>query len=229
MAGLGLMNRRRAIQSSPTQFTLAMNDNLIAMYDMSGKSNDDADRNVVADQSGKGNNISFNIAFDSTYGYHDGRLVSRDSYDIYLSETLGDEFTIIIDRVFAEDITNYSALIGARALEDSNKSAFCGEYRDSGNVYLNTYRGGHIYEGRINSPIFFMTPNCYNGFVNNNLVTTTNYTTNRLTIGRVRTGAGYPQTTRIRCIYIFNKTFSPNDIERYIQENIMPDYVLPIV
>lgn len=229
MAGLGLMNRRRAIQSSPTQFTLAMNDNLIAMYDMSGKSNDDADRNVVADQSGKGHDISFNTTFDSAYGYHDGRLVSKDAYDIVLSETLGNEFTIIIDREFVENITTYSALIGARALEDSNKSTFYGEYRDSGNVYLNTYRGGHIYKGRINSPIFFMTPNCYNGFVNNNLVTTTNYTTNRLTIGRSRTGAGYPQTTRIRCIYIFNKTFSPNDIERYIQENIMPDYVLPIV
>ena len=153
--------------------------------------------------------------------------MSRETYDIYLAETLGDEFTIIIDREFIENITTYSALIGARALENSNKSTLFGEYRDSGSVYYSLYREGIIYNGRINSPVFFMTPNSYNGHIDDNFAPTNTFTFNRLTIGRVRPGAGNTQTTKIKSIYVFNKTFSPKDIEQYIQENIDESYVLP--
>lgn len=227
MAGIGLMNRRRAIASSPTQFTSSMNDNLIGKYEMRGKSNDDADRKYIRDLSGRGNDIYIGeLNFNDTYGFHNDRLISNVVFDINLSEPIGDEFTIIIDRDIYDSVADFSALVGATAIEDSTKCLFYAEYYESKKFHT-WYRGSNLYIGRING-VFFLTPNCYNGYVNE-IIPTENYTSQLLTIGRVRRTAGKTQTTSIKSIYIFNKTFSPEDIEQYIRENINAEYELPII
>ena len=238
MAGLGLMNRRRAIASSPIA-GITMEDYLIGKYNFIGRSNDDPDRGIVQDLSGRGNpmTLSFNNwgkgdAYTTT-GYYDDCLCSFPGSNyatIPLTEPMSDNFTIIIERAFySGGLANYSALLGSNSSLSSSKSTIFLEYIDAG------YEGGgyscvlgaKVHFGRTNgNGIAWLTPFGYNGYMNDDFVPTeTSYAT-KLIIGKLRDSVFYYQRFKIKSIHIFNRVFGAQEIEEYIKKNIDANYTL---
>lgn len=232
MAGLGLMNRRRAIGSMPTKGE-DIAEFLIARFSFEGRSNTDSDRATVQDSTGKGLATMrvLMTSWTQNYGYIDDALAGNGNQNSYayitLTEALPDEFTIIIHRdIYPEDELNNAPLLGSNSTQGSGKSALYMELKSSSGM-ATAYRDVVISADRIESSVAWMTPNSYNGYVNADMTTSTSYTATQLVIGKLRTGLAVAQKFKIYSIHIFSKSFSPSEIEKYIQKYIDSNYTLP--
>lgn len=231
MAGLGLMNRRRAIASFPVAGE-DIAEFLMARFSFEGRTNQDSDRTTVYETTGKGfATMTIKMAsWTKDYGYQDDILVGNGDANSYgtitLAEPIGDNFTIIIHRDLLPIDEIGGTLLGS-ASPASGQSTLWMEYKTNGALQT-VCRGGIISSERIDSPVAWMTPNSYNGLVNENLTTSNSYTTTQLVIGKMRTGVSSAQKFKIHSIHIFNKSFSPSEIEKYIQKYIDGSYSLPI-
>lgn len=241
MAGLGLMNRRRAIASSPVKGEMgAILANRIGWYTFEGRSNNDADRDIVMDKSGKG--LPMQVVFSNwgatdgytTTGYYDGCLCSfaeKINYALIpLTEPLNENFTIIIERTRYNNagMNQFCSLVGSGAVETNNTSPLLIEYReasDSSYARDTRYRGLNIASSASSSPIVWMTKDSYTGQrVEGNY--TNNYLVKELYLGRVRINAGESQRFKIKSVHLFNKQLTDEQILSYIHTYIDPTFTL---
>lgn len=238
MAGLGLMNRRRAIAASPTEGTElgAMLKSRIGWYTFEGRTNSDTDREVVQDKSGRGLPMSVNFKSWGTgddynkFGYYDDCICCPNAIDVAeatikipLSHPLTDSFTIIVDRYYynVSGMQSYAATIGSTAAEASGTSPLLMDYSDSTpNNIRTSYRGKKLYTGRSNSKIIWMTPDTYCGFPSEESAFKNSYSVNALYLGIVRPNAGAVQRIKIKSVHIFDQSFSAEDVQSYINKYI---------
>lgn len=244
MAGLGLMNRRRAIASSPVKGEMGVIlANRIGWYTFEGRSNNDADRDTIMDKSGKG--LPMQVVFSNwgatdgytTTGYFDDCLCSFPSPStlvnyalIPLAEPLDENFTIIIERTVYNNagLNEFCSLVGSVAVNNNSTSPLLIEYRETSShnlVRSTNYRGLKLASSVSSSPIVWMTKDSYTGqhvegsYTNNNLV-------KELYLGRVRKDAGTSQRFRIRSVHLFNKELTDEQILSYIHTYIDPTFTL---
>lgn len=243
MAGLGLMNRRRAIASSPVKGEMgAILANRIGWYTFEGRNNNDADRDIVMDKSGNG--LPMQVVFSNwgttngitTTGYYDDCLCSSPTNSsvnyalIPLIEPLDENFTIIVERVvYANVVMNeYSSLLGSVAVEVNSTSPLLIEYREnSASSYARSshYRGLKLASSASSSPIVWMTKDSYTGqHVEGSY--TNNYLVKELYLGRVRINAGTSQRFVIKSVHLFNKQLTDEQILSYIHTYIDPTFTL---
>lgn len=239
MSGLGLTFLRRGGQAHPTAGA-SMDDDLIAKYTFVGRSNDDADKTIVADESGRGLPMQVNFSnwgsgddYTKT-GYYDDCLCSFPGSSNYahipLSEAIGSDFTIIIEREFynLQGLAQYSTLLGSDSSLSTSSSAFFIEYKNSNTEIYSSVQGSRTYTGRSNSPIVWMTPNTYCGIINESYAPSNNAIATNLYIGRVRLNIYNSQRFKIKSIHIFRKAYPAEMVANYIKRNIDSNYVLPI-
>lgn len=237
MAGLGLMMRRGAINSTvkPT-----MRDSLIAMYTFEGRSNDDENREIVypvigggyIDLSAFGNAWGTGDKYTTTGFYNNQLCCYANTYGkIFLPKTISEEFTIIVQRRASNVSPVGTTQIGSIGYNDSSSSPILIEYKPTINDAEMISAAQQLqYVPRITGNGFaWLTPTHYN---NRPLTATRDVEvqgTNTLLIGKARPGVGGSSFTRfmITSIHIFDKTFTPEEIEKFIQEYILPSYVLP--
>lgn len=231
MGGLGLFTRRRAIASSPVEGE-DIAKFLMARFSFEGRTNQDSDRTIAYETTGKGfATMKVQLAsWTKDYGYKDDMFVGDGSSNTYgtitLAEPIGDNFTIIIHRELLP-IDELSGTLLGSASSSSGQSTMWMEYKTNGALQT-ACRGGVISPTRIDSSVAWMTQNSYNGLVKEGMATTNSYLTTQLVIGKMRTGVAVAQKFKIHSIHIFNQSFSPNEIEKYIQKYIDSSYSLPV-
>ena len=247
MGGLGLIGRRRAISSSLVKSEwgeiLAKR---IGWYTFEGRSNDDADREVVQDKSGRG--LPMQVKFAkwgggdaySKNGYSNDRLYiapSSSSTDadirIPLSAPLSKKgFTIILERGVYNVISlrAYSLTMGSVATTNSNTSPITIEYIDSALVaseLTTSAFGSTAYKGQINDGIIWLTAESYCGKNSGSYSPTNDYEVSLLLLAKVRPGNFAIQRASFKSIHIFNDNLTTEQVVAYIKAFVNPEYNLP--
>lgn len=251
MAGLGLLNRRRAISSSPTEGDPLKKvlESCVGWYTFEGRSNSDADRAIVYDQSGKGNNMTlYNMQWTSVSqyeavksGYYEDCLwmfPSNWEQSMGYQQSYGkitmtplNEVTIIVNRSLLPpgiSLENgffaWTCLIGSGEFSDAN--IFFVETKNDSSIFYNTFRGLRYY-GKEQSEVIWMNGSHYCGHIMTGTPNT-----------RVHDGVIYLNKLRgdylgkggwlkLKGLYIFNRQLTPNEIEEFIHEYVDSTYVMP--
>lgn len=246
MAGLGLMNRRRAIQSSPV--TTDIMESCVGKYWFRGKKNTDADRNIVVDESGNGNDL---YLYDFTWGYEDasnawqkegyfddqlwfssaGSPIDTKPYGRIVMQPLN-SCTIIIKRFPVFNYTDggmwpiYGVLMGSGY--DLTHSRYNIEYKSPENKLVTVNAGKTVTEF-INQDVVWLNDTHYcgkkfSGTSNNRVHDGVFY------LHRLRGNADADKCyMRVSCIYIFNRSLTPSEIENVINSEIDSNYKLPTI
>ena len=239
------MGRRRAIASSPTSENIldAAVASRIGWYTFEGRSNSDADRNIVADKSGNG--LDMQVYFENwgasdgytTTGYSEGCVGSFPTTAVVVNyilipllKPLDDNFTIIIERARYSNagLNKYCALVGSCALENANASPILIEYKEeqSASYARDTkYRGKILMTTASESPIIWVTPDSYMGQEATGQVSNT-YTIKEIYIGRVRKEAGESQRFKIKSVHLFSQKLTDKQIQAYINAYIDEEFAL---
>ena len=242
MGGLGiLMRRRRTFKPDVFQ---DMKSHIVAAYNFKGRSNDDADRDVILPYLGGGNMV---VEFGNYWGagdeytrtgYYDEALSCASNCKgaiINLPILLQNDFTIIVKRAFysATGLKNnvYTATIGSTGYDDNTQCPLLIEYQSATGAF-ETNVMGRTYKNRIDDGfnIAWVTPEYYNNAPLAVTTSTHSQPFNILNIGRVRSTLGaFAQRWTMYEIHIFDKTYTPEEIEMYIRRAIDSRYVLPII
>ena len=143
----------------------AINNSLVAKYECYDKTNDDADRDVLADLSGNGRDIQlYNFAFNEESGYKDKALISDgvDDYGVcfnFPKLPISTGYTIFAIRTH---LNNVDKSIAAKSIITiSGEFQFEFQYNNV-NIYIRNYGGQSniLYNQNLFS---YMTSNTYNG------------------------------------------------------------------
>lgn len=217
-------------------------DGLVGAYSFEGRTNTEDNRNIVLDRSSNGNVMTLH---NMKWGWqHSSEDLLKEGYfndslyfgpqsnnstaygQILLSTPLSD-VTIICKRgaYSANDQIQQSwrSLVGSGAVSD--KSVVLAEYKnDSGQWMTGVF--GKSYTGRESGRIIWLNK--------------THYCGNKLTgEGNNRAHDGYIYVNKLRgdvegggaqrifCLYIFNRSLTPAEIEAFIHEHIDAEYVMP--
>ena len=213
---------------------------LIGAYTFEGRSNEDADRDIVEDKSGYNNTLTLksmlwgfidgsNPNFVREGFWDDALWLSRNGYgEIALPKGLTD-FTIIAKRaVFGVNAgSNWCPLVGTG--RSRGTGLFWLEYNaDDGRGYTNQVNGLMYALTSLESEVSWMTNTYYNGHrltgtqgndVHDGMVYINGFR------GDV-TGGKYQ---KIYAVYLFNRQLAPSEIEAFIKEKIDASYVLPTI
>lgn len=212
---------------------------LIGAYTFEGRSNEDADRDIVEDKSGYNNTLTLKSMqwgfIDSAHpdlvreGLWDEALwLSRSGYgEITLPNGLTD-FTIIAKR-FAFNANagrEWSPLVGTG--KSSGKGLFWLEYNAGKGQYTNQVNGLNYTLPSLESEITWMTNAHYNG---HRLTGTQGNDVHdgMVYINRFRGDVSTTKFQKIYAVYLFNRQLSPSEIEAFIKEKIDASYVLPTI
>ena len=219
-------------------------DGLVGAYSFEGRTNADSDRGIVSDRSGNGNDM---ILSGLNYGYvmPNYEYVKEGFFDDYLCfaasnagqaganaygamsfEPFTDATFIISRKVPSASTIMHQAwctLIGSGA--DQSHLCFAIDIKDDNNAYSN--RG------------FYGT---YSGIDSGNIIwmNNTHYCGKKMKEAKLRESDGLVFLHKIRkdatankgwaqvkCIYIFNRSLTPAEIEAFIHEHIDETYVMP--
>lgn len=212
---------------------------LIGAYTFEGRSNEDADRDIVEDKSGYNNTLTLKSMrwgfIDDPYpdlvreGFWDDALwLSRSGYgEIALPNGLTD-FTIIAKRfAFNADAGDqWSPLVGTG--KSSGKGLFWLEYVADNGQYTNHVNGLNYTLPSLESEITWMTNTHYNG---HRLTGTQGNDVHdgMVYINRFRGDVNTTRFQMIYAVYLFNRQLSPSEIEAFIKEKIDASYILPTI
>lgn len=212
---------------------------LIGAYTFEGRSNEDADRDIVEDKSGYNNTLTLKSmqwgVIDSAYpdlvreGFWDDALwLSQSGYgEITLPNGLTD-FTVIAKRfVFAAAAgRGWSPLVGTG--KSNGKGLFWLEYNADNGIYTTQVNGLSYTLSSLESEVTWLTNTHYNG---HRLTGTqgNNVHDGMVYINRFRGDVGTTKFQKIYAIYLFNRQLSPSEIEAFIKEKIDASYVLPTI
>lgn len=239
MAGLGLFMRRRGLATHPAMVDL-LKDTLIGAYSFAGKSNDDADWNIVKDMSGKGadleildatNGVKDSVAGMSSGYQSDGSYFkgngSGNGYCRVAIPTLSD-FTIILKRnAWTSD--QWKTFLGTDNAEGG--SSIYIDYREANNTFSPHYARTNthtLYSKEVkNATLIWMTPTHFNGIAMDEAPTINPPAEGYMYIGKIRGNQAATTRWQIYSLYIFNQSLPHELIEQFIQENIDESYVLP--
>lgn len=234
--------RQQMSMNQPLNALAEMEAHLIGKFSFEGRSNDDADRSIVLDQSNGGSIMT--LYLDSSWGkgddytktgYYDDALclAEKNAYvSIQLPQPIKEEFTIIAHRMWYNlggfNGSRYSSLIGSSDVRNASSSPIYLEYKgDSISTPIVSRSAFAIYNDRVESPIAWLTPNMYN---NREMgATTEEGEVQTLYLGRLRANIAPNSMPRVvlYSLHIFKKTYSPDEIAAYIRGKILPDYQLP--
>ena len=141
---------------------------LVGAWNAYGRSNSDADRDVLYDYSGNGRDIKlYNFDFTESSGYSEGGLVS-DGVDDYgqcvKGFALPDDYTVVAVRRYIEKNTNDGALVaksragnmGSFLLEQVNGSIY--SYGNANNIGYNNYPPLFVYQTKTSYCGMSITP-----------------------------------------------------------------------
>lgn len=208
---------------------------LIGAYTFEGRTNDDADRDIVQDKSMYGNNMTLvNMDWGAskngvTCGYNDDALYmfqgTKAPYGRINVEL--NDFTIIVHRseLFTSALGSYSALIGSEDISNTNVSPLIIDYTDDGTSFKSSAFGKSISK-RGGSPVVWMTNSLFDN-VSMNSGDVVGTRVGKILLGKLRINTGNTQTIGIKGLYIFRQNLHPATIERFIQKHIDESYVLP--
>lgn len=212
---------------------------LIGAYTFEGRSNEDADRDIVEDKSGYNNTLTLKSMqwgfIDSAYpdvvreGLWDDALWLSVSGcgEIALPKGLTD-FTVIAKRfVFSANAgREWAPLVGTG--KSSGKGLFWLEYNEGNGRYANQVNGLKYTLSSLESEITWMTNTHYNG---HRLTGTQGNDVHdgMVYINRFRGDVGNAKFQKIYAVYLFNRQLSPSEIEAFIKEKIDASYVLPTI
>ena len=212
---------------------------LIGAYTFEGRSNEDADRDIVEDKSGYNNTLTLksmqwgfihnNLPDLIREGFWDDALwLSQSGYgEITLPNGLTD-FTIIAKRfVYGANAGNrWSPLVGTG--KSSGKGLFWLEYIADNGQYTNQVNGLNYTLSSLESEVSWMTNTHYNG---HRLTGTqgNNVHDGMVYINKYRGDVNSTRYQKIYAVYLFNRQLSPSEIEAFIKEKIDASYVLPTI
>ena len=212
---------------------------LIGAYTFEGRSNEDADRDIVEDKSGYNNTLTLKSMqwgfVDSGYPdlvreglWDDALWLSVSGYgEIALPKGLTD-FTVIAKR-FAFNANAggaWAPLVGTG--KSSGKGLFWLEYVADNGQYTNQVNGLKYTLSSLESEITWMTNTLYNG---HRLTGTQGNDVHdgMVYINRFRGDVVSAKFQKIYAVYLFNRQLSPSEIEAFIKEKIDASYVLPTI
>jgi hypothetical protein len=241
------MNRRRAIASSPVKSEMgAILNSCVGWYSFEGRSNTDADRNIVYDKSGKGNDMQlFNMSWGYTTGYEiikegyfNDRLYFRstnfsgNSYGKITLQSPLQEVTVIMKRygtygVNDQVMGNGTASLGSGETIDSNIFSL-ERYASSNSSITNAVQGLSVV-GRESSQIVWMNSTHYCG---KKLTGTPTDKTHDGVIWLNRDRGDVAKLGRgaqIYCFFIFDRSLTPDEILLFINTYVDASYVLPSI
>lgn len=235
--------RQQMKENQPTSIVKEMEQHLIAKFSFEGRSNNDADRDIIVDQSGKGATMTLNFSGSwgagdeyTLTGYYDDALcvAERGAYaTIQLPVAISDDYTIICHRGYYGDSgfksCQYSSLLGSRATDSASVSPIYMEYYDVAAPLLTQSFGRRM--NRVESPVAWLTPTHYNNreLGEKSSTTSDGKVVDTLYIGRIRanvTPVNKPRA-KVFSIHIFDQSFSAEDIAAYITARVLPSYQLP--
>ena len=212
---------------------------LIGAYTFEGRSNEDADRDIVEDKSGYNNTLTLksmqwgfihNTLPDLIReGFWDDALwLSQSGYgEITLPNGLTD-FTIIAKRYIyaASSGRGWSPLVGTG--KSSGKGLFWLEYNADNGIYTTQVNGLSYTISSLESEVTWLTNTHYNG---HRLTGTqgNNVHDGMVYINRFRGDVSTTKFQKIYAVYLFNRQLSPSEIEAFIKEKIDASYVLPTI
>lgn len=247
MGGLGLIGRRRAISSSPVKSEWGeIFAKRIGWYTFEGRSNDDADREVVQDKSGRG--LPMQVKFTNwgggdaytKNGYSNDKLYVAPSavstaadIRIPLSAPLSKKgFTIILERgVYGvAGMKAYASTMGSVATTNSNTSPINIEYIGStltASELTTSAFGSTAYKGQINDEIIWLTAESYCGKNSGSYLPTNDYEVSLLLLAKIRPGDFAIQRASFKSIHIFNDNLTTEQVVAYIKAFVNPEYNLP--
>lgn len=210
---------------------------LIARYRCYGGDNNAADRNVLKDLSGCGNDITLNgFAWTEQSGYdkttHKGALVFDGVDDYGLCDTFPvlnkeDGFTIIALRRWIGDMQKSACLcaIGTGDSDWSSKHAAVLEYKED-TVYYNRSFGANINKTSdywADGPFVYMTSKSYNGELDFPTVTHTVQVDPTLKLGML-----YKDSQKtpfaLYALEVYSRDLSEDEINR-VKDRLMEEYL----
>lgn len=211
--------------------------NLIAAWSAAGKSNNDADRDVLRDLTGNGHDITLNgFAFNtegSGYGhpsYPDALVFDGvDDYGVNGDMPILTDYTIIAKReLFEISGTKDKGFISyAKSMSDERVSNLFGLETYYNNWFWAVSFGSQTLissKVNINKDIVYQTKSSYNGFVinNGNIEDTSPFKTIRF--GRIYNNY---MPLAFYSAYLFDRSLDEQEIKAFIRKYIDADYVLP--
>lgn len=201
---------------------------LIAAWSAKGKSNDDADRDVLRDLTGNGHDITLNgFAFNtegSGYGhpeYPDALVFDGvDDYGINEGMPILTDFTIITDRIILNPETDGSVINQIKCFMTERRSKQTSTYSDVAS--FDTYNSG--IKNIIPDKISWLTSTNFNQFAikkGSSIADSTLYLGTRShNISALWQGAFYSA-------YLFDRSLDEQEIKAFIRKYIDADYLLP--
>lgn len=215
--------------------TPAYMEHLVGAYTFKGRSNDDADRATLYDNSGRGNNLSVKDSFawgglalagyDYTLGFEDDAFVFKGVS--VASVTFDDDilgWTFIFDRdiLLTPSVSNGSLMWCGPNTPIYTTMEFNSSSIDSV-IYGNSVSTGRyrLVTSTQRSGVTWMN----GGLVDNKEMTKLSEVSakRQFNLG----GYGGSWVYRLRSLHIFNTSLDPADIEHFIINNIDPTYTLP--
>ena len=234
MAGLGLFMRRRGLATHPAVVDI-LKDSLIGAYSFAGKSNGDADWNIVKDMSGKGEDLKIlGMTPSGSDGYQaDGSFYKDSTSKGYCQVALPplQEITIIVKRK-RYTLQAWQCFLSVPLPSNSDTAILYMDQNGTNNVYdAHSCRSftHYIKDSSINSSdgVMWMNSDMFNNkTMGKASVNYAPFSGGNLYIGKI-SASTIANNWRIYSLYIFNKSLTPELIEQFIQENIDESYVLP--
>ena len=214
---------------------------LVAKFSFEGKTNNDTDRAIVYSSKGIGGVmrvVGTNWGAGDEYtknGYYDGRFCTRYAgfhAQINIPVPLSrNNMTIIWNGLSYNKAgltdSSYYALIGSVADQDTNTSPVYIDYQDPVGTFRSMAFGKSVVRYDTDG-IKWMTPEYFCGYpLSLTQEVQQDRTISLLCIGTMRPSTSGMSRTSTKQLYIFNKTFTPSEIEGYIRRNIDSSYELP--
>lgn len=214
-------------------------DGLVGAYTFKGRSNEDADYDLVQDRSGNGNIMTIywtdfgkkdsNLPDLLGNGYWNDMLWFNGSTYAKIALPNGlTTMTVISKRtVFNPGVGGiWTPLIGSGSA--AGKGLLWMEYREGSAKEISQFNGKKFVIGKAESPIVWMNNTYYNG----HLLTGTegaDIHDGIIYLNRFRGDVAGSNPLQMTCLYIFNRELAPAEIETFIKAHIDADYVLPTI
>lgn len=205
---------------------------LIAAWSAKGKTNDDADRNVLKDLTGNGHDITLNnFAWNTESGYSNPKYPDAlvfDGVDDYgVNESIKyvldgcEEYTIIAKRKYIDLSKNKAPVFSITSIGSETNTLFLFEHYNGNNITFN--KGISTINVSFPDEISWQTNETYN---QQPIKQGTSTSVKGFVIGRYGRDVQFV-TVALYSYYIFNRTLSDQEIKSFIRKYIDPEYLLP--
>lgn len=224
--------------------TIVANNNLkypclIAAWSVKGKTNEDADRNVLKDLTGNGHDITLNnFAWNTESGYSNPKYPDAlvfdgvDDYGIAVNLPRFDDFTFICLRDYLTKDTSKFQMFGLLQKQNGNNNIdriFDFESCASNDSFYFLSYGNQIKISSImnfNKSVTWANTNSYNGLLPIDRGDNQIYDTNDFYLGKSQDNLRFFHGI-FYSAYLFDRSLDEQEIKSFIRKHIDPEYLLP--